>query len=571
MSGGVAAKTGPAEPVMSPASPGSSPGRSSFQSHARAMSIAESTTGSSLRTNRFSTSFPVQVQGSASTSPTRTAAKSPSREPQAVMPESLALPTGPTDTNFLTAIAAQERRVLELKEELHRAEAHLNKLKLSWTQHEANKKRNDARRLTQLQPLQTSPTGADIEEDADGPGMLMQQEMERRKALINGGRSSNRTVFAGSRHARTLSLLSPGREEVRSPVGRMGPPPPPRKESLAGVRRPSLDSIASAKRPALLARTSTTPDLTTEISRSAKPSIDLSDSLEKSIDHEALLQTGKKMATDFRDGLWTFLEDLRQATVGDEATQHQSVVPGASPTLRRHASTRTVQSRSSKTRLRPASKDRGTKTPSPSRKHAKSATQGSLPDLANPNFWNEHGVDATTPVACAATVKKSPTSRGQHKTTPAKAGSVTSNDAWDAWDEAADSPHASRSSSTASDTTTLPSTVSGSGPASPAVRLSHESAAKFSTSPCESTPTKTTPALKKDPLPWPALSKFGPATLRRTASHLMNEWEKSLTPSPGKEFTGQEDYLGLNAEHISAPRTSKGAGVAAGGGGGKKD
>lgn len=53
---------------------------------------------------------------------------------------------------------------------------------------------------------------------------------------------------------------------------------------------------------------------------------------------------------------------------------------------------------------------------------------------------------------------------------------------------------------------------------------------------------------KKDPIPWPALSKLGPATLRRTASHLMSEWEKSLTPPPGQEYMGQEDYLGLSAE-----------------------
>ena len=74
-------------------------------------------------------------------SPVR-ATQSPVRESFPTVPESV--PSGQTDTNFLTAIAAQERRVLELKEDLVRAEADLRKLKVQWAQHEAQKKRNDA-------------------------------------------------------------------------------------------------------------------------------------------------------------------------------------------------------------------------------------------------------------------------------------------------------------------------------------------------------------------------------------------------------------------------------------------
>lgn len=56
------------------------------------------------------------------------------------------------DSNtFLTALASQERRVLELKEELHKAETELEKLKRQWTTHEAARKRNE---LRQLEPLQ---------------------------------------------------------------------------------------------------------------------------------------------------------------------------------------------------------------------------------------------------------------------------------------------------------------------------------------------------------------------------------------------------------------------------------
>ena len=32
-----------------------------------------------------------------------------------------------------------------------------------------------------------------------------------------------------------------------------------------------------------------------------------------------ILDTGKQLVGDFRQGLWTLFEDLRQATVGEEA------------------------------------------------------------------------------------------------------------------------------------------------------------------------------------------------------------------------------------------------------------
>jgi hypothetical protein len=63
---------------------------------------------------------------------------------------------------------------------------------------------------------------------------------------------------------------------------------------------------------------------------------------------------------------------------------------------------------------------------------------------------------------------------------------------------------------------------------------------------------KSSGSSRKDPIPWPALSNLGPKALRRTASHLMSEWERSLTPSPSKEHANQSDYLGLGAEAAAA-------------------
>ncbi|KAK3068173.1 hypothetical protein LTR53_014469 [Teratosphaeriaceae sp. CCFEE 6253] len=553
----MAAKPSPVEHVASPASPTYS-FASSLRGHNRAWSIAESTSsGATVRSNRFSTSFPVQPAGSSS--PTRLLARSPTREGPAVVPENLASPTGPTDTNFLTAIAASERKVLELREELQRAEADLNALKKRWTQHEANKKRNDARRVTKLEPLKTSsPTGnggpGAKEEDAS---VAMQAEAERRKALMNGGRSSNRTVFSGSRHTRTLSLLSPA-TDVRAKKEL-----PTRKHTSPRTAKRSTDSDRPATRPALIARASTTSDLTNVIVNSTDPGMSLPDNLDKA-QLDPLIQHGKRLATDFSTGLWTFFEDLRQATVGEEAMQgstHYPTVPPSkanSPEARRQ---RALQARASRTTLRPATAERSravaAATPSPARsRHVKSATQGALPDLADPSFFtSEQGVNAATPAK--DTVKKSP---GGHRKTSSKAVSVSSTDApWDTWDDdpIVSSPKALRSdSSGASSTgTTLPSTISNSP--RPSVEMTKDpqkdltATDQFIKDPSAQEVTKADArkTQTQPPIPWPALSKFGPATLRRTASHLMNEWERSLTPSPGKEFKGHGgDYLGISAE-----------------------
>lgn len=486
--------------------------RTSFQSHSRALSKAHEPNPG--RTNRFSVQFPIQPsQLSGSCSPARLA--SPVRESLRGTPDLDQAASDPSDGNYLHLIAAQERRVLELKEELQKAEADLNKLKRDWARHEANKKRDDVKRLTKLQSLQTSLPPSDREDDSDGSSAWMHQEMERRRAIMSATKSSNRTVFSGQRHARALSLLSPKEAGGAGVSVSSAPPrPPPRKDSLKNATRHSLEQQAVAERPPLLSRASTTSDMLKDAN---------ADGAQQSIDHAELLRAGKKVATDFKDGLWTFWEDLRQATVGEDS--HPIQPP------RRKSSTQTLKAagrNGSKTSLRDTSKrspaigeDSGeSRRPSPARKKSTTA----LPDLADPTFWNEHGI--SSPETTRAPTKKTPASK-QAKLAEQSKRSSTMSEHWE-WD---DSPVQSRSSSSiTSDTVTLPSTVSG----SPRTSLSANK------DPAEPS--------KKESIPWPVIKKSGLGSLRRTASHLLTEWEKSLTPSPGEEYTGQEDYLGASAE-----------------------
>ena len=509
-----------ASPTPSASSPVS--GRASFHSHGRTWSKVSDQSRHQPRANRFSLQFPIQPSGNST--PVR--ATSPVREPAVSSPEvQAALKSGGVDdsASFLTLIASQERKVLELKEEVLRAEADLEKLKKQWGVHEARKKREDVKRLTKLQTLQTSLPAVDSEDDSNGSSAWMRQEMARRKALLSRSNTTGgRTVMPGQRHTRALSLLSPARDNVREvPTPTVQRPPPPRQDSLRNPTRQSLDTPVTNERPPLITRGSETSDLTREVDRIADPNIDLTQ--RASIDQEALLRTSKKMASEFKDGLWTFWEDLKQATVGEE---HHSVPPP-----RRKSSTQTLSAlkkQGSKNSLRPSSRGSSTvskasvetKRQSPVRKQSTPSATG----LADPSFWTQHGVVA--PAQSTQPHVKKATSK--HTRQPSvKRLSAVSNDAWDTWD---DSPEASRSSSSvASDTNTLPSTVSGS-PRSNGINAFE---------PLEPT--------KRDPIPWPALKKSA-GTLRRTASHLMSEWEKSLTPSPGEEYTGQEDYMGAGAE-----------------------
>ena len=62
---------------------------------------------------------------------------------------------------------------------------------------------------------------------------------------------------------------------------------------------------------------------------------------------------------------------------------------------------------------------------------------------------------------------------------------------------------------------------------------------RFHKSSLDATPRSNKPAAsgkKQDDIPWPALKKLSPSRLSRTASTLMDEWERSLTP-PATDVT----------------------------------
>lgn len=274
-----------------------------------------------IRPNRFSLTFPI-LPPSKEESPVRRSI-SPTRDIIQQATELTSFSADPTDGNFLTAIAAQERCVLEIKEELHKAEAELDRLKLLWATHEAQKKKSEAKKVTKMRPLSMylPSTGTD---ELISPAWQQQQELERRRALLAGTRQSRGTVFSGSRHTRTLSLLTPAQKNM----------PPPSAVPNRPRRDTSPDKTIDDTAKPGLTRASTNPNLLNP--KKANMKLDLS---ELGIDQDAVLNTGKKVALGIKDGLWTFWEDLRQATVGEDVVQ---IIPPQH--LRSQSSTQTIRS-----------------------------------------------------------------------------------------------------------------------------------------------------------------------------------------------------------------------------------
>jgi hypothetical protein len=245
--------------------------------HARSQSYSQ------RRPNRLSLSFPV----AADTGGNETAKLSSSNAPTLPAPAADSVPSSPNDSgSFLVALAAQERRVLELKEELQKAEAELATLKSQWASHERAKKRAEIRHVQPLQPLQmVVADGGVSSEETDSSRQSV--ELDRRRALLsNIAREPRRKVITGG-HTRKLSLLSPDRSNYTQPF-------PPVQESGAE----NTDG----------GRCTTIPDTSKGITK-----IRARHSYQSGVTDNA-----KKIAVDMKAGLWTFLEDLRQATVGDE-------------------------------------------------------------------------------------------------------------------------------------------------------------------------------------------------------------------------------------------------------------
>ncbi|KFG81103.1 hypothetical protein MANI_014385 [Metarhizium anisopliae] len=242
--------------------------------------------------NRLSLTLPIALPTSDPSRPTPAATIStPSSVPPTPQDHS-ALPSPSNVNEFITAIAAKERRVLELREALAREESELTALKRQFSL------------MDSLHKLDTSlydSTSRVFTPTADGGVQSPRRsvDMDRRNLLLqNQGTptQSRRTAFRG-RHTRTLSLLSPARTNSEFSV---------LEDKIGADARPSpIDQRATqAANPMLAKRASWQPR-----TQQSPPA-------------------GSQFMQDVRLGFKAFVEDIRQITIGDEPINGQGQSPG---------------------------------------------------------------------------------------------------------------------------------------------------------------------------------------------------------------------------------------------------
>jgi hypothetical protein len=256
----------------------------------------------SRKNNRLSISFPVQaseIAASASQTPITSSPSTRASSPKLDISSNISFEDA---GGFMVALAAQERRVLELKEELSRAELELRKLKHQWAIHEKNKKRAEINHIQRLEPLQSTSASSPIYNNDEESTIKRSLELDRRKALLAGvNRDSRRKVITGG-HTRTLSLLSPD----RSTYGQY-------PNILSSTETTSESQTGETSIPRSLTMPDTSQGLTKINSTRARHSY-----------QGVAANSAKQIAEGVKAGLWTFLEDLRQATVGEEALQESA-------------------------------------------------------------------------------------------------------------------------------------------------------------------------------------------------------------------------------------------------------
>jgi hypothetical protein len=271
---------------------------------------SRSTSSASRNMNRLSITLPIAPPTCDPTRPVPMSATStiPPSFPATPAESISSQIASPSDTNeFIIAIAAQERRVMELREELQLAEKELKSLKLQFTRHESGKAAGD--RHHAADPHRTHGArenrGSSVStpSDDDKQPLRRSADLDRRRQILqsqhNTPREAQRRVFTG-KHTRTLSLLSPTKTDAGdlSAFSAL-------EDSRDICKSPTSDNHRRNAPPFH-------PNLAKRMTWQPRSS--------HSAGHtpQAGSTAMSQIVADFKLGFQSFYEDIRQITVGDE-------------------------------------------------------------------------------------------------------------------------------------------------------------------------------------------------------------------------------------------------------------
>ncbi|CAK7265347.1 hypothetical protein SEPCBS57363_001535 [Sporothrix epigloea] len=313
------ALTTPPGSVIQDASAGAgNTGRSHFSDEIETRPSRSESTAS--RTNRLSLTLPIALPMSASNRPMPA---SSSVSSFAATPIDLTSDFACEPMDLITAIAAQERRVLELREELKHTEKDLAELQRQFASHENDKVHAVMRKADRMRLVSSRPRTAAAAGDWQSAAALWDEaslqnlRLDRSKAFLSGQQSgsqqgtapstptqSRRRVFIGG-HARTLSLLSPSKSHSD---GFAVHDDQAADADQRTIKSPHFPTDPDTSFPQNLGRYA--PTAANRLSKRA--------SWAPQSVHQVAGAGLKQVAGDLTATVWTLFEDLRQATVGEE-------------------------------------------------------------------------------------------------------------------------------------------------------------------------------------------------------------------------------------------------------------
>ena len=310
--------------------------------------------------------------------------------------------------------------------------------------------------------------------------------LKRKASWENTKRSPRQRRFSGSRHMRALSLVS---SEMLAKYVEQSQTQSGEKQEHTRASYP-LDN--TEKIPP-------TPDLIHEDDEETTDGATNSQrSSESPNQSQHRVRASMQMAADFREGLWTFFEDLKQATYGEDARgmdRHMRAGSRPDAQIRRE-----MQSRNN--------------MPLPSRPQKRTVRRQTWqirPRESDESLIDVDGTQQKLPAGQDSPRRSRPIMPARNATVPADTPRGTprlvkdaDGEVWQSWD----SPRTESRATTPN-------------PPHPERKDSLDSTARR---------LALEEGKQRGSLPWPALSKLKPARFTRTASQLMDEWEKSLSP-----------------------------------------
>ncbi|KAG5950942.1 hypothetical protein E4U53_004129 [Claviceps sorghi] len=442
--------------------------------------IAPPTSDPSRPVPSASSSSSASGSGSVAASASTSAPSSVPGTPQ----DGCAAPSLSNVNDFIIAIAAKERKVMELKEELTREETELAQLKKQFSSSEVLLKRGAVNQLEAGRGRNATCPAA----EPDGPLFARGVDADRRASMVSLSNQANpapgrRRVMRGG-HTRALSLLSPAKSDLGY-------------SALDDQQMAAVDDV----------RCSATTDR--RFSHSSNPALLKRASWQPRSQHSSPVVP--QIVEDLKIGLRAFVEDIRQITIGDEPIGcHYLPPPRSSPHAGGCRNGSPSQDGSLSTHA-----DSGRGRPVQTQHPQASPASESSPPTSPPTPHSKRNDAAAIEKPKAA--KSKPFSW-----TPLGLDSIDDTD-WANWESPAPVKSTRWSGST------MNSVVVDDADCIPE---NAEEPTAFN--PITTKPTAELPALSHSKLEelFPGVvNKLSPSYIKRTANNLLDEWEKSLMAS----------------------------------------